>query len=90
MAFVGANVHRDGKRELFLYVAGGDETWMALAFEGPRSKNPLAVLGDHAHRLIGEFATMTAAQRASESYARRWMRGATIVGCGCEDIDQPT
>jgi hypothetical protein len=87
MAFVGANLVREGDRGLFIYVAGGDGAWMALAFEGPRVGNPFTVLTDHAHHLIGEFATMTAAQRAAESYGRRWMRGAAIVGCGCDEID---
>jgi hypothetical protein len=86
MAFLGTNVSKPNGRDLFLYVAGGGEQWMALAFEGPRDDNPLAVLNDHAHRLVGEFANPAAAQRAAEGFARRWQRGAKIDACGCNDI----
>ena len=86
MAFLGSNVPRNDGRDLFLYVAGGGERWLALAFEGPRDDNPIAVLGDHAHRLIGEFANPSAAQHALEVFAKKWLRGAKIDECGCGDI----
>lgn len=86
MAFLGAGASRGDKRDLFLYVAGGGRRWIALALEGPREDDLLAVLGDHAHRLIGEFANPAAAQRAAEGFARRWRRGKKIAECGCEDI----
>ena len=86
MAFLGTNSSRGDGRDLFLYVAGGGEKWLALAFEGPRNNNPLTVLGDHAHRLIGEFANPATAQHAAEGFARKWLRGAKIHECGCDAI----
>lgn len=85
-AFLGSSVPRDDGRDLFLYVAGSGARWIVLALEGPRSKDPIAVFGDHAHRLIGEFANPAAAQRAGEGFAKRWLRGAKIDMCGCGDI----
>lgn len=76
----------DNKRGLFVYVAGEDDNWLAVAVEGPRDRGPQALLGDHAHQLIGEFANLAAAQRAAEGFARRWLRGKKIGECGCEDI----
>jgi hypothetical protein len=48
--------------------------------------SPRAFLGDHGHRLVGEFATMAAAQRALEIFSRRWMRGRTIEECDCDVV----
>lgn len=86
MAFLGSNLSRRDGRDLFLYVAGGAEQWLALAFEGPCNDNPIAVLGDHGHRLVGEFANPAAAQRAVEGFAKRWLRGAKIDGCACVSL----
>jgi len=89
MNFVGAVVPRADKRNLILYVAGEGDEWLALALEVPsvpKSRDPSAILDDHAHRMIGEFANPAAAQRAAAGFARRWLKGTKIDECRCEDI----
>lgn len=90
MSFLGSNTSRSDGRDLFLYVAGGGERWLALALEAPRGDDPIEVLGDHAHRLVGEFANPAAAQRAAEGFARRWLRGERIDECQCDTITEDT
>jgi hypothetical protein len=89
MNFVSVAVPRADKRNLILYVAGEAEQWVALALEVPRvpkSRDPRAILDDHAHRMIGEFANPEAAQRAAAGFAKRWLKGTKIDECRCEDI----
>jgi len=84
-AYLGSRVFRSG-RELFLYVSGSGEKWIALAVEGPSDGDPHAVLADHGHRIVGEFATSAAAQRAAQGFAKKWLRGKQIEDCGCGEI----
>ena len=91
VSFFGAWVRRDDDdRQLFVYVAqgGADKPWIALAVEGPTGiVDPRAILDDHGHRLIGEFANGPAAQRASEGFAKKWLRGhVRIEDCACEEV----
>jgi hypothetical protein len=84
-AYLGARVFRS-RRELFLYVSGGGETWIAMAFEGPSNGGAHAVLADHGHRIVGEYASSAAAQRAAQGFAKKWLRGKSIEDCGCGEV----
>lgn len=87
LSFLGAWVRRPDGRKLFVYVADDDGEWVALAVEGPDKGDAHAVLDDHGHRMIGQFANGPAAQRAAAGFARRWMRSrAKIDECGCLEI----
>lgn len=88
ITFLGGFLQRDDGRLLFVYVAPRrDDAWLALAVEGPGRGDPRAVLDDHGHRLIGEFATGEAAQRAAEHFARRWLvRRVPVEACACDEV----
>lgn len=88
LTFLGGFSRRADGRVLFVYVAPKrDDAWLALAVEGPSGGDPRAMLDDHGHRLIGEFATGEAAQRAAESFARKWwMHRAPVEECACDEV----
>jgi hypothetical protein len=88
LTFIGGWVTRSDGRILFVYVAPRrEDDWIALAVEGPGGKDPQAALDDHGHRLIGEFVTGEAAQRAAERFARRWLsKQSKIEECACDEV----
>ncbi len=87
LSLLGAWVCRPDGRKLFVYVAPDGDDWLCVAVEAPDHAEPRAVLADHGHRLIGQFASGTAAQRAAEGFARRWLRGRKkIDACDCDEV----
>jgi len=88
LTFMGGWVDRPDGRSLFVYVAGiRQDAWIALAVEGPGRGDLRAILDDHGHRLIGEFANLPAARRAVEDFSRRWRRSrARVEECACDEV----
>lgn len=88
LAFLGASITRED-RELFLYVSPcTSQRWIVLAFEGPVTGDARAILSDHGHELVGDYATLTKAQRAAESFGKSWLRRSTVAPCGCDEVRQ--
>jgi hypothetical protein len=86
VTFLRTIASRSDGRSLIMQVGGDGDSWFAIGVEVPRASNALEVLDDHAHRLVGEFANPKAAQRAAETFTRRWLRGTKIDACGCKRI----
>ena len=67
-----------------------DGEYGVLALEAATGADPQAILNNHGHKILGKFATETAAKRVGEAFGRRWMRsGLSVEACGCDDIQVP-
>lgn len=66
--------------------------WHVLAFEtsvAASAASLAAVLGDHGHKIVGDYDVPSAAFAAAEAYARAWVRRSRtsrVVGCACPTI----
>lgn len=87
---------RDRMLQVFVMRAG-PRKWVTLALEGPplsavQGLPALAAAGvvfdDHAHEVLGEDPTCTAARARGERYARRWRRRRVqkSAPCACEEV----
>lgn len=72
-------------------LAGKKSGWAVFGLDTPADAGSTAdVLDDHAHKMIGEYATPGEAFGAAESFARAWLRGfrsCKIERCDCVELD---
>ena len=84
-------------RQLHVFIADSPDGWVCVALEsssaGAREtveENLDAVFGDHAHKPIGVFKTLTDGIKRGEEYGAEWLGGVPIAEkCPCEEIPSP-
>ena len=65
-----------------------DIKWFAIAIESGGTTFE-AVFDEHGHKVIGKYATLEAAMRASESFAESWLkdfRASAVSPCDCKEM----
>lgn len=78
---------RSDGRMLVTAIVEADEESIALAIEAGDAADVAAVLGDHAHDVIGRAPTVRGAQILATRYARAWAAGESLSACSCGSVD---
>ncbi len=64
--------------------------WGVVAIETGKLAEAEAILGDHAHKNLGEFPDVTSAMRAAETFTKQWRDGIELQQCACGEIEPAT
>jgi hypothetical protein len=71
----------------------GGDAWDVVALEARKHGNPQAVLDNHAHKVVGQYESVTEAILSAESYAKAWFKGHKVAqletSCECTEMEDP-
>jgi hypothetical protein len=69
----------------------GGDAWDVVAFEARAHGSLQAVLDNHAHKVVGQYESVTEAILSAESYAKAWFKGHKAAQlettCECTEME---